>query len=222
LIPSRRLRKEFALKASASLRALLAALGLYLAARGFVFLTAYAPPISVLDDAVRMGFAEPARRLYASGALKQAQVFWMPALNDSRETRECPPDRLRLAPPLDHELVFLESDIQPAARVRLVKTKGGYYEIQVRPWKGEAWSAPSRSGRPVWPALYAAAGRVAYYDQGRIWISDLQGARIATVERVPLLGDGGRLYWDFTGARICWMDDLSGQAAAADLSSMRP
>ncbi len=181
----------------------------------------YKAPAQNMDDAVRLGFAEPVRRLSKSNWLKPRQVFWNPALDESRETRECPPDRLRLSPPLDHELVILESDVQAAAKITLRPSADGF-EIVVVPWQGEAWTAPSRSGRPVWPAIYAAAGRVAYYDQGRIWISDLKGVRIATVEHVPLLGDGGRLYWDYTGARICWLDDKNGQAAAADLAMLKP
>jgi len=198
-------------------------LGLFLAALGLNLLFSYRASSQDLDDAVRLGFAEPVRRLAKSRWLKPRPVFWNPALDESREARECATDLLRLSPPLDHELVILESDVQAAAKIELRPSRDGKgFEVLVKPWLGEAWSAPSRSGRPVWPAVYAAAGRVAYYDQGRIWISDLQGVRIATVEHVPLLGDGGRLYWDYTGARICWLDDKSGQAAAADLAMLKP
>jgi hypothetical protein len=172
-----------------------------------------------LQDALRLGYARPAAALASSSAVLAPgsdEGDWLGGLSRAFKIQLSAADRLKVDLPQDDDLILLETDVPPAASVSLLPTKGGW-QIKVNPWKSAAWSAPSNSGGAVLPASYPANGRVAYYDLGRIWISDLDGLRMQSLQHVPLLEHGGQLYWDYGGTRLCWMGSVSGTAAAVEL-----
>ena len=189
-------------------------LGLGLAAWGALWLARHGAQAGDLEPALRLGYARPAGRLAQSwpalGAASQAGAF--APLERAFKIQASSADKLQVDDPQDVELILLEGDVMPAAAYRLFPKLDGW-EIQVRPWSGPGWDLPSNSGGPVQPAAYPANGRIAYYDLGRIWISDLDGLRMQSLQHVPLLEKGGRLYWDYSGTRLCWMDGRGGAAA---------
>jgi hypothetical protein len=192
-------------------------LGLALMGAGLAWLGSRRVGAAALEPALRLGYARPAAALATSPlftAGPQSGGLFEP-LERAFKIQLSAADRLRVDFPQERELVLLESDVLPQARYGLAPRDGGW-EIRVAPWRGAAWSAPSNSGAPVGPAAYPANGRIAYYDLGRIWISDLGGLRMQSLRHVPLLEQGGQLYWDYAGTRLCWMGSLSG-AAAVDL-----
>jgi hypothetical protein len=194
-------------------------LGLALAAWGIIALAHYRLQERDLEAALRLGYARPAATLSKSEALSRGDspdLGWLSPLDRAFKIQLSAADRLRIDVPQEQDLILLESDVMPQARYRLAEVPGGW-EIQVRPWQGQAWSAPSNSGGRVGPAVYPANGRVAYYDLNRIWIADLNGLKMQSLQHVPLLQDGGQLFWDYGGTRLCWMGSLSG-AAAVDLT----
>jgi hypothetical protein len=169
----------------------------------------------------RLGYARPAAKLQASSLLYNAggeAPGWMASLERAFAIQLSAADRLRVDAPQDQDLILLETDVMPDARFGIFPVGQGK-EIHVWPWHADAWGAPSNAGEVVHPAIFPGNGRVAYYDLGRIWISDLNGLKMQSLRHVPLLDDGGDIYWDFAGTRLCWMGRLSG-AAAVDLSAI--
>lgn len=194
-------------------------LGLLLALLGIRYLAHYRVREADLGAALRLGYARPAEMLSKSTLLDRTDVSdlgWLSPLDRAFQIQISAADRLRVDVPQEQELILLETDVMPQASYGLFDKDHGW-EIRVRPWYGESWSAPSNSGARVEPAVYPANGRIAYYDLGRIWIADLNGLKMQSLQHVPLLQNGGQLYWDYAGTRLCWMGSLSG-AAAVDLT----
>lgn len=172
-----------------------------------------------LEAALRLGYARPSGTLSKSEALAKgdaADLGWLSPLDRAFQIQVSAADRLRIDFPQDQELILLETDVQPRAQWGLASRDAGW-EIRIRPWDSAPWSAPSNSGAAVLPAAYPPNGRIAYYDLGRIWIADLNGMKMQSLQHVPLLEQGGQLFWDYAGTRLCWMGSLSG-AAAVDLT----
>lgn len=211
-------KREFALKfLSNSLWPGL--LGLVLAALGVNFLGHYQVHEADLEAALRLGYARPAGLLSKSSVLSRVDVAdlgWLSPLDHAFKIQISAADRLRVDVPQEQDLILLETDVMPQAYYGLFWNEKGW-EVRVKPWQGEAWSAPCNSGGPVHPAVYPANGRIAYYDLGRIWIADLNGLKMQSIQHVPLLENGGQLYWDYGGTRLCWLGSVSG-AAAVDLT----
>ena len=196
-----------------------ALLGLLLAGLGAYALAGHRIRSSDLEPALRLGYGRPAAALAKTSAVlprDPGESDWLSGLERAFHIQVSAADRLKVDLPQDNDLILLETDVPPAASYSLVPQAGGW-EIRVKPWDSPAWSAPSNSGGPVLPAAYPANGRLAYYDLGRIWISDLNGLRMQSLKHVPLLEHGGQLYWDYEGTRLCWMGSVSGTAAAVEL-----
>jgi hypothetical protein len=194
-------------------------LGLILFGWGACKFGLYRVEESGLEAALRLGYARPAGVLSKSPALEREgtpDLGWLAPLDRAFRIQISAADRLRVDFPQDEDLILLETDVLPGGRFGLAAKDGGF-EIRVRPQDALAWSAASNSGAPVLPAAYPANGRIAYYDLGRIWISDLNGLKMQSLQHVPLLENGGQLYWDYSGTRLCWLGAVSG-AAAVDLT----
>ncbi len=195
-------------------------LGLLLLGWGLWRLAIHQASPSEIEAALRLGYARSAAKLAQAG-LAGGQGGWLKSFERALGVQLAAADRLKVEPPLEDELVMLETDVMPAASYRLEFASGGLWSLQVRPWRGKSWQAPSHSGGAVRPAAYPANGRVAYYDLGRIWIADLQGLRMQSLKHVPLLEKGGALMWDYAGTRLCWMGDFAPEAAAVELGAMK-
>jgi hypothetical protein len=211
-------RKGCALKSSGN-SILQGLLGLLLLGWGLSCLAHRTVKESDLEAALRLGYARPAGQLSKSSALDSnagLELGWLAPLDRALKIQLSAADRLRVDFPQEQDLILLETDVQPMARYGLEK-KGAGFEIDVKPYRSAAWSAASNSGAAVLPAAYPANGRIAYYDLGRIWISDLDGLRMQSLQHVPLLENGGQLFWDYAGTRLCWLGAVSG-AAAVDLT----
>jgi hypothetical protein len=165
-----------------------------------------------LEAPLRLGYARPVERLSRAIPSREESAGLLSPLSRAFQIQARSADLLQVDPPRENALVLLESDVLPRGKFALEARSGGW-DFKVLPWDSAAWKAPSDSGGRVEPCAYPANGRVAYYNLGRIWISDLDGRRMQSLQHVPLLEEGGRLFWDYGGTRLCWMGARGGAAA---------
>ena len=195
-------------------------IGLALAALGIRSLAHWTASPWSQEQHRRLGYGRTAATLSEAKLYNDDDGGWIKGFRSAIGIQHATADQLSIVAPGEEELVFLETDVQPAARFGIYDDKMKGLMLWVAPQNKEAWSAPSGSGALVQAAAYPANGRLAYYDLGRIWISDLNGLRMQSLQHVPLLDEGGELHWDWAGTRLCWMGRISGTAAAVELGAM--
>ncbi len=119
------------------------------------------------------------------------------------------PLRLRAVPPYplgdDGRYWPATSDLAPPARWRLRRSGSENAKLHIA-LHGQAPTAPfeTRSERLVMPDWSPFSRLVAYYDLGRVFISDLEGLHMQSLVQVPELEQGGQLRFSADGTALAF------------------
>jgi hypothetical protein len=155
------------------------------------------------------GFARPAVALLAvSRVAPNERAVLIKRLERAAAVASFDPERLRAVPPYplsdDGRFWPFSSDLAPLAGLRVDWDGGESGELTVTPFGSEPWRQSTRSQGLVLPDWSAASGLVAYYDLGRVWISDIKGTKHQSLVQEPQLEQGGQLRFSADGTALAF------------------